>query len=95
MDGLADVTKYKMTETAKRELLAEMKINETEEKLANMLDVSRLPKKQLFFPKDIQRQVEELGSFLQPENYQKMLWLCLPVLWFAWYWQDRDGISVG
>ena len=72
VDGLADVTKYKMTETAKRELLAEMKINETEEKLANMLDVSRLPKKQLFFPKDIQRQVEELGSFLQPENYQKI-----------------------
>ena len=72
VDGLADVTKYKMTEAAKRELLAEMKINETEEKLANMLDVSRLPKKQLFFPKDIQRQVEELGSFLQPENYQKI-----------------------
>ena len=72
VDGLADVTKYKMTETAKRELLAEMKINETEEKLANMLDVSRLPKKQLFFPKDIQQQVEELGSFLQPENYQKI-----------------------
>ena len=72
VDGLADVTKYKMTETAKRELLAEMKINATEEKLANMLDVSRLPKKQLFFPKDIQQQVEELGSFLQPENYQKI-----------------------
>ncbi len=72
VDGLADVTKYKLTETAKRELLAEMKINETEEKLANMLDVSRLPKKQLFFPKDIQQQVEELGSFLQPENYQKI-----------------------
>ena len=72
VDGLADVTKYKMTETAKRELLAEMKINETEEKLANMLDVSRLPKKQLFFPNDIQQQVEELGSFLQPENYQKI-----------------------
>lgn len=72
VDGLADVTRYKMTETAKRELLAEMKINEAEEKLANMLDVSRLPKKQLFFPKDIQRQVEELGSFLQPENYLKI-----------------------
>lgn len=72
VDGLADVTKYKMTETAKRELLAEMKINATEEKLANMLDASKLTEKQLFFPKDIQRQVEELGSFLQPENYQKI-----------------------
>ena len=72
VDGLADVTKYKLTESAKRTLLAEMKINEAEEKLADMLDPSRLAKKQLFFPKDIQRQVEELGSFLQPENYQKI-----------------------
>ncbi len=72
VDGLADVTKYKMTETAKRELLAEMKINEAEEKLADMLDSSKLTEKQLFFPKDIQRQVEELGSFLQAENYQKI-----------------------
>ena len=72
VDGLADVTRYKMTETAKRELLAEMKINATEEKLANMLDSSKLTQKQLFFPKDIQRQVEELGSFLQSENYQKI-----------------------
>ena len=72
VDGLADVTRYKMTETAKRELLAEMKINEAEEKLADMLDPSRLAKKQLFFPKDIQCQIEELGSFLQPENYQKV-----------------------
>ena len=72
VDGLADVTRYKLTETSKRELLAEMKINATEEKLANMLDSSKLTQKQLFFPKDIQRQVEELGSFLQPENYQKI-----------------------
>jgi len=72
VDGLADVTKYKLTEAAKRELLAEMKINEAEEKLADMLDSSKLTEKQLFFPKDIQRQVEELGSFLQAENYQKI-----------------------
>lgn len=72
VDGLADVTKYKLTEAAKRELLAEMKINEAEEKLADMLDSSKLTEKRLYFPKVIQRQVEELGSFLQPENYQKI-----------------------
>ena len=72
VDGLADVTKYKLTDAAKRELLAEMKINATEEKLADMLDASKLTEKKLFFPKDIERQVEELGSFLQPENYQKI-----------------------
>ena len=72
VDGLADVTKYKLTEGAKRTLLAEMKLNEAEKKLADMMDSSKLAKKQLFFPKDIQRQIEELSSFLQPENYQKI-----------------------
>ena len=72
VDGIADVTRYKLTESAKRTLLAEMKINVTDEKLADMLDASKLGEKQLFFPKDIERQVKELGSFLQPENYQKI-----------------------
>ena len=72
VDGIADVTRYKLTESAKRTLLAELKINGAEEKLADMLDSSKLGEKQLFFPKNIERQVEELGSFLQPENYQKI-----------------------
>ena len=72
VDGLADVTRYKLTESAKRTLLAEMKINEAEEKLADMLDSGKLAQKQMFFPKDIQRQVEELGCFLQLENFQKI-----------------------
>ena len=55
MDGIADVTRYKLTESAKRTLLAEMKINEAEEKFADMLDASKLGEKQLFFPKDIER----------------------------------------
>lgn len=72
VDGLADVTKYKLTDSAKRSLLAEMSICETEEKLADQLNYSSLTEKQLYFPKDIQRQVDELGSFLQSENYQKI-----------------------
>ncbi|WP_073208708.1 ATP-binding protein [Xylanibacter ruminicola] len=72
VDGLADVTRYKLTDSAKRSLLAEMSICETEEKLADQLDYNSLAEKQLYFPKDIQRQVDELGSFLQSENYQKI-----------------------
>ena len=72
VDGLADVTKYKLTESAKRTLLAELKLNEAEEKLADMMDSSKLINKQLFFSKDIQQQIEELDSFLQAENYQKI-----------------------
>ena len=72
VDGLADVTKYKLTESAKRALLAEMKINEATEKLADMLDSSKLTEKKLYFPKDIQRQLEDLESFLKPDNFQKV-----------------------
>ena len=72
VDGLADVTKYKLTESAKRTLLAELNINATEEKLADVLGSDKLTEKPLFFPKDIQRQVDELTAFLQPENYQKI-----------------------
>ena len=72
VDGLADVTRYKLTENAKRMLLGEMNVNESEEKLANVLDFGKLSQKQLFFPIDIQRQVEELSCFLQPKNYLKI-----------------------
>ena len=71
-DGIADNTRYKLTESAKRTLLAEMKIDASAEKIADIIDSTTLGKKQLFFPKDIQRQVEELGRFLQPENFQKI-----------------------
>ena len=72
VDGLADVTRYKLTEKAKRMLLGEMNVNEGEEKLANVLDSGKLSQKQLFFPIDIQRQLEELSCFLQPDNYRKI-----------------------
>ena len=65
-DGIADNTRYKRT------LLAEMKIDASAEKIADIIDSATLGQKQLFFPKDIQRQVEELGRFLQPENFQKI-----------------------
>ena len=71
-DGIADTTRYKLTESAKRTLLAEMKIDASTEKLSDVIDPRTLTQKQLFFHKDIQRQVDELGSFLQPENLQKI-----------------------
>ena len=68
-DGIADTTCYKLTENAKRTLLTEMKINATEERLADMLKSDQLVAKPLFYPETISRQVDELMTFLQPENY--------------------------
>jgi SpoVK/Ycf46/Vps4 family AAA+-type ATPase len=71
-DGIADTTRYKLTENAKRTLLAEMKLTVTEEHLADMLQPGQLAAKQMFYPEAISRQVDELTTFLQPENYQKI-----------------------
>ena len=72
VDGIVDVNRYKLTEEAKRSLLEEMKIYVTSEKIADVVEHEQLTQKQLFFTKDIQRQVEELNSFLQPDNYKKI-----------------------
>lgn len=71
-EGIADVNKYKLTEEAKRNLLEELKFNVRAEKIGNLMEYDSLPQKQLFFSTDTQQQVEELGRFLQPENYQRI-----------------------
>ena len=48
------------------------KIDATAEKLADVIDANTFAEKQLFFPKDIQRQVDELEEFLQPDKYNQI-----------------------
>ena len=72
VDGIADNTRYKLTEDAKRVLLAELKVNTVEEKIADMVEVGQLTEKNLFFSESIGRQVSDMGTFLQPENFKKV-----------------------
>jgi hypothetical protein len=71
-DGIADVTRYQLTSQAVRHLLAELKINTVDEKLADVTEHDKLVAKQLFFNSNVQRQVDELASFLQPDNYSRI-----------------------
>ena len=71
-DGIADPTRYKLTEHAKRTLLAEMKINTTEDKLADVIKAKDLQAKEMFYVEENCRQVAELQSFLQPEKYAEI-----------------------
>ena len=71
-DGIADTSRYKLTEQAKRTLLAEMKINATEEKLADVIKSKDLTAKEMFYVTENQRQVEELRSFLEPGRYNEI-----------------------
>ena len=71
-DGIADTSRYKLTEQTKRHLLAEMRLNIAEEKLADVIKAKDLKEKKMFYVEENQRQVGELQSFFVPENYQKI-----------------------
>ncbi len=71
-DGIADNARYKLTNNTVNTLLGELKLNVTEEKLADVIPAEQFTEKQLFFAPNIQRQVDELGCFLQVENYKKI-----------------------
>ena len=71
-DGIADTSRYKLTEQTKRHLLAEMRLNIAEGKLADVIKVKDLKEKKMFYVEENQRQVSELQSFFVPENYQRI-----------------------
>ena len=70
VDGIADTTRFKLTEDAKRELLSEMNINTTEEKVVGVLDPNHLTPKILFFTDGVDKQVTELKGFFDAERYK-------------------------
>ena len=71
-DGIADTARYKLTEEAKRSLLAELKINAAEEKLADVIKARDLTEKKMFYVKENELQVSELLSFLMPDKYSEI-----------------------
>ena len=72
VEGIANNTRYKLTEEAKRELLGEFNIGCTDEKLADVLLPEGLAAKELFFSENVGRQVEELTSLLRVEQYKEI-----------------------
>ena len=71
-DGIADPNRYRMTEHAKRTLLAEMNVATPSEKVADMLRPQDLGEKQMFYSEENQKQVDELSSFFCDEQYRQI-----------------------
>jgi len=71
-DGIACTTRFKLTEETKRNLLAELKINTTEEHLADVIEPEKLTPKTMFYTETVQHQVEELIQFFAPDQYAKI-----------------------
>ena len=71
-NGIADNTRFKLTEEAKRDLLAELKLTATAEHLADVIEPEKLTPKTMFYTQNVQHQVEELSQFFEPEQYTKI-----------------------
>ena len=71
-NGIVDVDHYKMTESAKRNLLAEMTIATTDEKVVGLLEPNKLTEKKMFYSDGVGKQVNELASFFQPERFKEI-----------------------
>lgn len=71
-DGIADTSKYHLTADAQRDLLAELNINPVEETLAGTLKPSDLTPKKMLYPKEVEKQVNELSKLFQQEEFQKI-----------------------
>ena len=71
-DGIADPNRYSMTEHAKRTLLAEMNVATPSEKVADVLRAQDLTEKPMFYTRQNEKQVAELSSFFQDEQYRQI-----------------------
>ena len=71
-DGIASTSRFKLTEHAKRILLAEMKLPSNEEHVADVIKAGDLKKKEMFYVEENRQQVEELQSFLMSEKYNEI-----------------------
>ncbi len=72
VNGIADNTRYKLTEEAKRSLLSEMKINTKEENIADLLQHRTITAKELFYTQGIEDEVSRLATFFAPEKYNEI-----------------------
>ena len=69
VDGIADNSRYKLTNNAKRSLLSELGVCTTDESIANLLQPQQLTAKEMFYPATIGSKIDELTKFFTQEHY--------------------------
>ena len=71
-DGQANINFFCLTEKAKQELLSELNLETTEVKMHNLLDAEDITHKEMFYPKSMKQQIDELNTFLDEEQFKKI-----------------------
>ena len=72
-DGFANRESYKLTETAKNELLKELDIKVIEDKNPNRLQHELIAAKKLFYNPKEELRVKQLSEILEQENFNKII----------------------
>ena len=72
VDGTADSGSFTLTDEAKRELLGEINIVESKVKLSNLMEPEDIQAKAMYYPKTMKQQIDELNSFLDEKQFQKI-----------------------
>ena len=73
VDGLADSSRMGITNQTKNLLFAEFKMNNCEEKVADLIEADSLQAKKLFYNEGMDKQVAEITSLLSPKKYDKII----------------------
>lgn len=72
VNGLADNSRYKLTDECKKRLLSELNIAVTEEKIGDLLAHEGITAKELFYSQKVGNEVSRLSTFFLPEKYNEI-----------------------
>ncbi len=71
-NGIADNSAFRLTDKARTELLGEFKIAEPTVTLSGLMEPEGIKPKTMFYPVTMQRQIDELNSFLDQEQFAQI-----------------------
>ena len=69
-NGMAMPHRFKLTDDAKRILLAELKMDGTSVNYTGLISPDSLAEKKMFYSKRVSRQVDEVTGYFQPEEFK-------------------------
>ena len=72
-NGIADTSRFTLTEKARTELLANINLNSMEENLSGVIHADNIHAKELYFSDKVGKQVGKLQGFLDPEKYKVLV----------------------
>lgn len=72
-NGIADTSRFSLTEKARTELLGSVNLDVKEEKLSGVIQADNIHAKELYYSDKVGKQVGKLHGFLDPEKYNVLV----------------------